>query len=146
MDGAVALWLGLGVGLGIRLWIGLVLWLWVGLWVWVGLGVWLWLWIWLAVLGVELRLWLGLVVWIWLVLVLWLGLALELGLELSLWQPVVSPMIPTATAALRADLARDAIPLRGAEGPLALEQGVGSREEASVISGSKQPGPRPPSL
>ena len=87
------------------------------------------------------------VVWIWLVLGLWLGLALALGLALSPWQPVVSPMRPMATAALRADLARDGRPRREAEGPLALAKGVSSREETSVIADSKQLGQSPlPSL
>jgi hypothetical protein len=74
------------------------------------------------------------------VLGLWLGVALALGLALSPWQPVVSPMSPIATAALRADLARAASPRREAAGPLALAQGVGSREETTVISASRQLG------
>jgi hypothetical protein len=47
-------------------------------------------------------------------------------------------MSPIATAALRADLARDASPRREAAGALAFAQGVGSREETSVISASRQ--------
>jgi len=77
------------------------------------------------------------------VLVLWLGLVVELVLVPSLWQPVVSPMIPIATAALRADLARDGRPRREADGPLAVGQGVGPREGATVISDRKQQGQQP---